>query len=65
MEVPGLEVELELHLLPTQQLAATPDPQPIEQGQGSASLWTPDKFLTHCATMGTPHIASFMLLLSF
>jgi len=35
VEIPRLGVESELHLQPTPQLWATPDPEPNERGQGS------------------------------
>ena len=33
-------------LQPTPQLAATPDPQPTQRGQGSMSSWVPVGFIT-------------------
>ena len=52
-----------LNLWPPPQLAATPDPKPIEQGQGWNLHPHRDNFrsLTHGATMGTPVVVGFFL----
>ena len=64
MEVPGVGVKSELHLPPKQQLMATLDPKPTEQGQGLNPHPHGDnvRFLTHLATMETLRIIFFFLM---
>ena len=50
----------ELHLLPTPQLTAMPDPKPMEQGQDrSCNLMVPSRIHFCCAIMGTPVLYMF------
>ena len=52
----------EAHLRPTPQLTATPDPQPIEFGQGSNHILMDTSWIHFCcAATGTPfaHISFF------
>ena len=53
------------HLQPTPQLRATPDSQPTHRGQGSnpASSGMLVRFLTRCATTGTPCICMCISML--
>ena len=49
------DVGSKLHLLPTPQLTATPDPRPTEQGQDrTCILMDTSRIGFCCATMGTP-----------